>query len=488
MFLARKNGLHFASNKAEITQTLEGTASSPLLTHLKMNDQIDSLALNRRNFLGSFSSLMMLMGGVEITRGQEKTEATRYAGPPVNCALIGCGTRGREIITELGRLPRSRLVAICETYAPYLRRAGKSAPDAAQLSDYKKLLDDKSVQAVIVATPTHLHKQIVIEALQAGKHVYCEAPLAHTIEDARAIAKAASGKKKLNFQAGLQQRSDPEIIHILNFIKAGAAGTSVMTRSQYHKKTSWRRSSPNAEFQKKLNWRLDKELSLGLVGELGIHNMDAAGWFMNRRPVSVTGFGSTIRWNDGREVPDTAQAVLDYSRGARLLYDATLANSFDGEYDNYYGTDATVMVRDRRGWMFKEVDSPLLGWEVYARKETFFKEVGIVLAANATKLAAQGEKPTLDTQTNPQGSLYYALEAFLVNTDLIRTGVEDFTSNYGSGDEKALLDYLAEVLKAQKPAADWKDGYNATVTAIKAHEAVMKGARIELPESLYDIA
>lgn len=456
-----------------------------------MNDQNKSVELNRRDFLGSFSSIMAMMGGVAITRAQEKKEGEqkeRYSGPPINCAVIGCGQWGREILTNLSRVPKAEIVAVCDTYAPYLNRTKTLAPKAQRVADYKQLLSDKNIHAVIVATPTHLHKEIVLAALKAGKHVYCEAPIAHTLEDAREIARAARAAKKVNFQAGLQQRSDPELIHILNFVRAGAAGTAFMTRSQYHKKDSWRRSSPNPDFEKALNWRLDKATSVGMIGEIGIHNIDAAGWFMNRRPVAVSGFGSTILWTDGREVPDTTLSVIEYTRGARMVYDATLANSFDSQYDLFYGTDATVMLRDRRGWMFKEVDSPLLGWEVYARKETFFKEVGIVLAANATKLAAQGDNPLLDTQVATQGSLYYALEAFVVNTDLTKTGVEDFTSNFGSDDEKALVDYLADVSKNRLPAADWKEGYEASVTAIKAHEAIMKGSRIELKDEWFNIA
>jgi hypothetical protein len=154
----------------------------------------------------------------------------------------------------------------------------------------------------------------------------------------------------------------------------------------------------------------------------------------------------------------------------------------------YYGTDATVMMRERRGWMFKEVDSPLLGWEVYARKETFFKEVGIVLAANATKLAAQGDNPVIDTQVATQGSLFYALEAFIVNSDLVKTGVENFTENFGGDDIKAMAEYLGDVMKNRLPAADWKDGYEASVIAIKSHEAVIKGGRVPLADELFSIA
>ena len=456
-----------------------------------MNNQNNVYEINRRNFIGSFSTLMAMMGGVAITRGQDSKPAEapeRFTGPPLNCAIIGCGQQGRDILTNLSRIPKANISAICDTYNPYMNRAGRQAPKAAKVAEYKQLLDDKNINAVIVATPTHQHKDIVIQALQAGKHVYCEAPLAHTIDDARAIAKAARSSKKAYFQAGLQQRSDPEIVHILNFVRAGAAGTAFLARSQYHKKNSWRRSSPDADFEKALNWRLSKETSVGLVGEIGIHNIDAAGWFLNSRPTAVTGFGSTILWNDGRDVPDTTQSVIDYQRGARMLYDATLANSFDADYDMYYGTNATVMLRDRRGWMFKEVDSPLLGWEVYARKETFFKEVGIVLAANATKLAAQGENALIDTQVATQGSLFYALEAFVVNADLTKTGVDDFTTNFGSDDEAALADYLKDLVKNQLPAAGWKEGYEATVTAIKAHEAVMKSGKVELPDELYNVA
>ena len=456
-----------------------------------MNNQNNVYDINRRDFIGSFSSLMALMGGVAITRSQQSAEqpaAERYSGPPLNCALIGCGEHGRDILANLARVPKANISTLCDTYTPYLNRAARATPKAAKVGDYRKVLDDKEINAVIVATPTHLHKDIVLAAIEAGKHVYCEAPLAHTIEDARAIAKAAKDAKKVYFQAGLQQRSDPEIVHILNFVRAGAAGTAFLARSQFHKKTSWRRASPNPEFEKALNWRLNKATSVGMVGELGIHNIDAAGWFLNSRPTSVSGFGSTILWDDGREVPDTTHSVLEFKRGARMTYDATLANSFDASYDIYYGTNATVMLRDRRGWMFKEVDSPLLGWEVYARKETFFKEVGIVLAANATKLAAQGDNPVIDTQVATQGSLFYALDSFVVNADLIRTGINDFTTNFGADDQEALVEYLKDIVKNQVPAAGWKEGFEATVTAIKAHEAIMKSSKIELPDELYNVA
>src|SRR5205814_7639359 len=259
---------------------------------------------------------------------------------------------------------------------------------------YKTILDNKDIKAVIVATPTHKHKEIVLAALKAGKHVYCEAPMANAIEDAREIALAAKAAKKQIFQSGLQMRSDPQRLFLLPFIRTGALGRSVMARSQWHKKQSWRTASSDPEQEKALNWRLSRATSTGLIGEIGIHQIDQASWFFNSHPVSVTGFNSVIKWtDDGRDVPDTVQAIFEYPAGVRLMYDCTLANSFDADYELYYGTDAAVMLRENKAWMFKEVDSPLGGWEVYAKKETFFKEAGIVLMLGSSKQSSFSEKP-----------------------------------------------------------------------------------------------
>lgn len=457
----------------------------------------NSLEVNRRSFIGNFSAAMAMLGGVAIThqnsgRAAEATSAEpakeRYAGPPVNCAVIGCGQwGGRELLDTLGRQKKANIVGVCDTYPAYLTRASKAAPKAEKYSDYKQVLANKDVQAVFIATPTPLHKQIAIEAMAAGKHVYCESPLAPTIEDAREIALAAKKYVKVNFQAGLQRRSDPEFINILNFVRAGAAGMPVYTRAQWNKKTSWRRSSPNPQREAELNWRLGAD-SLGLVGEVGINHIDSASWFLKKLPKAVTGFGSIMLWNDGREVADTINAIFEYRGGVRMGFESTLANSFDSDYDVFYGTDAAVMLRDRQGWMFKEVDSPILGWEVYARKESFFKEVGIVLAANATKLKAQGENPELAAQAATESSLHYALEAFLFNTDLVRTGVDDFTSNFGADDETALSEYLVDVLKNKMPAASHQDGFEANVMVVKANEAVRANKRVEIPADLYKLS
>lgn len=197
---------------------------------------------------------------------------------------------------------------------------------------------------------------------------------AHHCSTPKAIALAAQAAPKQIFQAGLQMRSDAQRHFLLPFIRSGALGPFIMGRAQWHKKQSWRSASPNPDRAKALNWRLDRKTSHGLMGEIGIHQLDQAGWFLNARPLAVTGFHSLVKWTDGRDVPETIQAVFEFPKQVQFVYHATLANSFDADYEVYYGSDAAVMMRENKAWMFKEVDSPLLGWEVYAKKEQFYRK------------------------------------------------------------------------------------------------------------------
>jgi predicted dehydrogenase len=447
-----------------------------------MNSNDNSQDVTRRDFIkgGSVATLMTLLGGIELTAQAAEPEATAAAVIKTRCAVIGLGSWGREIVSTLSRIQAAEVVAVCDTYGASLRRAARSAPGAAQVEDYRKILEDDTVPAVIVATPTHLHREIVENALEAGKQVYCEAPLAHTIEDARAIVLAARKAHAQHFQSGLQLRADKHRAFVLEFIRSGARGRAVAARSQYLKKQSWRQAAPSPERESELNWRLNKETSIGMVGELGIHQLDASNWIHNALPVAVTGFGSMLLWRDGRELPDTSHLVVEYGNGVRLIQTCTLANSFEGEYEVYYGTDGTVTFMGSKSWLFKESDAPLLGWEVYARKDSFYQETGIALMLDASK-----QKALTEEMTDVTTPLQYALENFLLSARVVNGAAEDFIENYGD-DEDALKEHMASVTR--QAGAGYLEGYQATVLAIKAHEAISKNQRVELPPSLFELA
>jgi threonine dehydrogenase-like Zn-dependent dehydrogenase len=127
-----------------------------------------------------------------VTLLPELTRAAPRADTPLRIAVVGTGRQGRAILAELQKLDAAAVVAICDTDPRRLASAGRRAPGAAPFEDHRVLLDKSpDVQAVIVATPTDRHRTVAVDALAAGHHVYCEAPLASTLEDARAIVRAA---------------------------------------------------------------------------------------------------------------------------------------------------------------------------------------------------------------------------------------------------------------------------------------------------------
>ena len=407
--------------------------------------------MDRRRFLknGSMGTLLSLVGPTVAS-------ASRPTDETVSCAVIGFGPWGRDIAAAIEDIPEMSLSAICDDYPIMLRRAQRAHPDTVRHADCRAVLDDPTIQAVFVATPTHLHRQIVIDALAAGKHVYCEAPMAASIDDARAIAQAALAVPGQIFQVGLHLRTEPQYRSVFGFIRSGALGKPLYGKAQWHNKDSWRRPTSDASRQKAQDWRLDPEVTLGMIGELGLQQLDGANWVFGGYPTAVTGFSSTLFWNDGRSVPDTVQAVFEYEGGQRLLWDATLASSFDSAYELFYGSDSTIMMRDQKAWMFKEVDAPMLGWEVYARRDRFYRETGIALLANATKLDAIGQDPTAD-DPNRKSPLWHALKAFADNV---------FFGPF-------------------PPVADAHLGFATTVLAVASRDAVRQGGRVAIDPASY---
>lgn len=415
--------------------------------------------MDRRRFLkkSTIGTLIGLAGSGDLARAEHAGADLGHPARPEDqlaCALVGFGEWGRQIAKEIEDIPELRLAAICDEYPIMLRRAQRAYPDVLRYASVDAVLDDPAIPAVLVATPTHRHLDVVQKALAAGKHVYCESPMASSVDDARAISRAAAALPGQIFQVGLHLRTEPQYRSVFQFIRSGALGRPAMGRAQWHVKQSWRRTSPDADRQRAQNWRLDPGISLGLVGESGLQQLDAANWVFGDYPVSVMGFGSTLHWTDGREMPDTVQAVFEYAGGRRMLWDGTLINSFDSAHEVFYGSDSAILLRDQKAWMFKEVDAPMLGWEVYARKDKFFKETGVALIANATKLDAQGGDPMAD-DPNRKSPLWHAMKAF--------------ADNFAFGPYPPVADHLL--------------GFATTVIAVKAREAVAGSRRVEIEPS-----
>jgi len=375
-------------------------------------------ALDRRWFLRSTAGTLALLLSREGLGSAQTAAPPPPGGPPLRLGVVGLGPRGREILDAIGRTDAAHAAAICDVYEPLLKRAAASAPKATALIEWRRLLDSADVDAIVVATPTPAHREIAVAALQAGKHVYCEAPIAASIEDARAIASAAAAAKGVVFQGGLQGRSNSLYRHVLQFVKSGVLGDVAAVHAQWNRKDSWRRAAPTPERERALNWRLDAA-SPGLMGEIGIHQIDLMSQYLGAAPAVVSGSGTIAAWRDGRNTPDTAACVLRFGPH-RADVRATLASSFGGADVVFQGSNSSLLLKDNRGWLIKEADSPLLGWEVYARKEPVHDETGIALVADATKLLQAGKEPGKDGSVEPETpALVLALESFVA---AVRTG------------------------------------------------------------------
>lgn len=329
----------------------------------------------------------------------------------VSVAIIGMGRQGRAIAGELQKIKGVKIAAVCDVDPGRLRSGARRVSGAATFDDHSKLLDEaKDVSAVFIATPTHTHRGIVEDSVSAGKHVYCEAPLASTVEDCQAIAAAARGASTICV-AGLLGRSNPIYKLARTFFRSDSVRDLVSMSAQSNEKTTWRSPSSDPAREKALNWRLDPDLSTGLAGEMGTHQFDVFHYYRSMYPTSVTGMGSIRLHKDGRKIDDTISAMLDFEDGSVLQYSATLANSHGGTNEVFFGTNAAIKLAWTHGWMFKEADAPTQGWEVYANRQRFHNEEGITLIADATQLASQGKLESGVGLPNP--SLYYALADFL---------------------------------------------------------------------------
>jgi predicted dehydrogenase len=347
---------------------------------------------DRRGFLrqvAATSALLMSARGLAL--GQVPVEEGPR-GEPLRLGVVGCGPWGREILQTLARAPWAQVVAVCDSYPPFLKRAQELAPTAKAFADHATLLGLAELEAVVVATPSHRHREIVEAALAASKHLYCEAPLATSLDEARQVALAAKAAKGV-FQGGLQGRSNALYRHVSKFVRSGVLGSEAQVAARWSRKDSWRRAAPTPAREAEINWRLASATSAGLPGEVGLHQIDLVSQYLGALPEAVTGFGSTVQWRDGRDVPDTVHCVFDYPKGVRLAWSATLASSMAGAFTLFQGSNSSLMLRETRGWLIKEADSPLIGWEVYARKESVLDEAGITMIADATKILAAGEQP-----------------------------------------------------------------------------------------------
>lgn len=278
---------------------------------------------------------------------------------PVKYGVIGCGAIAqRRHIPECIANPESKLVALAD---PMKERVEELAEKygAKGYTDYKEMLKDPNIDAIVVAGPNSLHAQQSIDALNAGKHVLCEKPMATTREDAKAMLEAAKKNKKF-LMIGLNQRLMPAHAKAKKILESGALGKvlSFRTAFQHPGPEGWSVDAGKSWFFKK------GQAFMGVTGDLGVHKADLLRWLLGQEFSEVTGVLSTLDKRDPEgnliELDDNAYLVLKTTGG--ILGSMILSWTNYGAEENYtvllcqngvlsLGTDPTygVIVDYRNG-------------------------------------------------------------------------------------------------------------------------------------------
>jgi len=313
--------------------------------------------------------------------------SARGANDKINLGWIGVGTRGNAGIDWLHTASPNdvNFVAICDTYQGYIARAKDrvktiwgNTPKA--YVDYRELLADKDIDAVFIMTPEHLHHDMTIAALKAGKNVCIEKPLAHTIEEGFDIVKAWEKSGKI-VQVGTQNRSSSLYKKAKELIQEGKVGDVHFVRAFWYRNarpnepswrydipaeanpqnTDWNRflgPAPKREWdpQRYFQWRLYWDYSGGISTDLLVHQTDIVNFMLNKTvPTSCMASGGIYRWtakDDDRDVPDTLTAIYDYKDKLQLNYSCYLGNDEYGYGEQICGNEGTIEVLNRMDLKF----------------------------------------------------------------------------------------------------------------------------------------
>ena len=282
------------------------------------------------------------------------------ANERIRVGIIGSGGRGRYLTGEFKEIG-AEMAAVCDVYEANLEAGLKVASTGAKSYDhYHKLLDDKSIDAVIVATPDHWHAQMVIDAVNAGKDVYVEKPMAHKIPEGFDVIKAVRRTKRV-VQVGTQRRSAPLFLEAKGIMDSGQLGEIRLVTSQWlnHQNgltarpikgkldwDQWLGKAPKRPLDPLVfsNWYYFWDFSGGLLVGQAAHILDCIQWFMNsKEPVAVTCTGTRPNLT-GAEVPETATIAIEYPENYlatfTLGYKAMRYNSFNDQLQQFHGAKA----------------------------------------------------------------------------------------------------------------------------------------------------
>lgn len=355
---------------------------------------------------------------------------------PIQIAVIGCGDRGKGVMSVIKNMSsKFNVLAYCDVLDFRLQETKSYAPAAAQAyKDYRKLLDDPKIEAVLIAVPLSEHFKIAKDAMLAGKHVYLEKTMTYSIAEALALKKIVQQHPKQTFQVGYQYRYSPLYFKVKEMIQSGYIGKVSQIDCRWDRNGNWRRAVPDPSLEKQINWRMYKAYSGGLAAELLSHQIDFINWAFETQPDEIIGTGGIDVFKDGRETYDNIQTTLRYRKAGMIgNFGATCGNAHDGYLFKIKGTKGTVSLLTNTGVFYPEKEKA--------------KELGIVDGVTgATKI--------------------------VVNTD---GGIPILDKPTIDGTNYALTEFFNSIVENKQPLSNINTGTQAAICVAMCNEAIYSG-------------
>lgn len=295
---------------------------------------------SRRRFIQAGGTAMASLASapmVALAPAQGDVRST--SGEGVRFASIGVGIQGSSLLRAAVTLPEAQCVAACDLYDGRHTLAREIAGAGIKTTrSYREILDDKNIECVIVAVPDHSHARVAMDALAAGKDVYCEKPMSHSIAEGEAMV-AAVAKSKHFIQVGSQRVSSPLFLKAKELYDAGAVGEVLQVELMLGRNspggaweyppppdlspenldwTAWLGTAPKKAFDPLTfaRWRCWKEYGTGMAGDLMVHLLSGMQFItgINAIPDQADSSGGIFRWKDGRNMPDVQTTTFRYGK------------------------------------------------------------------------------------------------------------------------------------------------------------------------------
>ena len=314
------------------------------------------------------------------------------ANDSIRVGVLGSGHRARSVMEFFKQVPGVEFVAVCDVYAPARAAALEVAGAGAQAcTNYHEILDRKDIDAVLIGSPDHWHKQMLIDAVNAGKDAYVEKPIMHSIEEGVEMVRAVDGSKCI-VQTGTQQRNWAHWKLGKEIVASGRLGKITMVHTYWYQKYTakkdlpkidpadldWKSflgSAPDQPFteQKYLRWRWYWDFGGGMLTDLLTHWIDVIQWYMDQpAPKTATTVGGLYA-NDW-QCPDTVTATYEYPGDFMVTFTGSINSSVDDGGVMFCGSDGTLKVDRTHLALYPEGAAHVAGTldpepEIYMRAE-----------------------------------------------------------------------------------------------------------------------